>query len=97
MCNRFLQENGVRLQFPAEYHRGHIIIHKLIVYLQLALIGHAFHIRILYKAYNLQPGRVKILKIACQLQRRTVDIGLRNTDILHVDLGRKVLQLHFID
>ena len=94
---RGLHKDGIRLQLTAKYYSRYIIAHKLVVDLPLSLVGHIFHIAVFHETDDLQPGGIKMLKISSQRQRRTIDIRLCNTDILHINLRRKVFQFHFFD
>ena len=56
----------------------------------LPLLIHALHIRVFHISDNLQTSGLKMLKIPCHLQCRSVDVGLGNLDPLHIHLRREV-------
>ena len=98
MLIRDLQEDLVRLQFPAEHHAGDgLIAQKLVIDLALSLFGQPSHIGIFHEPDDLQTGCVKMFKISGHLQGRPVDVGLRHLDLSYVDLRGHVFQFHLLD
>ena len=96
LFNGDLTEERIRLQLPAVYQTGHGIGKKLVIDLQLPFLRHGFHIRVFHEADDLQARGLMVFKIAGKLQRRPVDIRLRDPDPLHLDLGSQVFQLHLL-
>ena len=97
MSDRRLQENRIRFQVTAEHDTGNIISHQLLISFLTSLIRHAFHISVFHKSDNLQSGRIKMLKISCQLQCWTVDIRLCDLHMFHINLRCEIFQFHFFD
>ena len=97
MSDRRLQEYRIRFQVTAEHNAGHVIGHQLLIRLPAGLVCQSLHISIFHKSNDLQTRGIKMLKISCQLQCRTVDIRLCDLHMFHINLRCEIFQFHFFD
>ena len=69
---------------------------QLLIDHTLSLAGERLQVCVFNITDDLQPVCVKIIEIACQLQRRPVDLGRCQRLALQIDLGRLIGQIHLI-
>ena len=85
------------MQFPAENNAGQRIVQQFFKNFPLPFLIQTVHIGIFHKSDNLQTRRLKMLKISCQLQRRSVDIRLRHLNLRDIDFRRQILPLELFN
>ena len=80
---------------PAEDDAGRLLGYYPGIDFLLPLCGEVFHVGKLHKPDDLRSRLLEMFKISCQLQRRSVDVGLMDLDILNIDLRREIFELKF--